>query len=90
MRSISTVHLYDTNREEMKTELQESAKRLIAGSQYGFRKMFGVAFTDDDVPVMVLNLYPNPDIPVEVKGSAIEKLFGGTFAMILEGLKTPY
>jgi len=91
MRSISTVHLYDTNREEMKTELQESAKRLIAGSQFGFRKMFGVAFTDDNEPVMVLNLFPNPDIPVEVKGdTAIALLMRGTFAMVLEGLKPPY
>jgi len=91
MRSISTVHLYDTNREEMRTELQESAKRLIAGSQFGFRKMFGVAFTDDNEPVMVLNLYPNPNIPVEVKGDiAIALLIGGTFDMVLEGLEPPY
>jgi hypothetical protein len=91
MRSISTVHLYDTNREEMRTELQESAKRLIAASQFGFRKMFGVAFTDDNEPVMVLNLYPNPNIPVEVKGDiAIALLIGGTFDMVLEGLEPPY
>lgn len=91
MRSIGTVHLYETSREEMRTELQESAKRLIAESKFGFRKMFGVAFTDDNEPVMVLNLFPNPDIPVEVKNdTAIALLMGGTFAMILEGLKPPY
>jgi len=91
MRSIGTVHLYDTSREEMRTELQNTAKELIAESKFSFRKMFGVAFTDDNEPVMVLNLFPNPDIPVEVKGdTAIALLMGGTFAMILEGLKPPY
>ena len=85
MRSIGTAHLRVTTRETMKTELQNSAKRLIAASQFGFRKMFGVAFTDDDEPVMVLDLN-NPNIPIVVTGDAIEELFGGKFSMILESL----
>ena len=90
MRSIGTVHLYDTNHEEMKAELQNTAKELIAESQFGFQKIFGVAFTDDDEPVLVLNL-KNPNAPIIVTGNtAIEQLLGGTFAAVLSGLKTSY
>jgi len=85
MFSLGTAHLYNTDRKEMRTTLQEMAKSLKNKSGGDFEKFYGVAADDDDVPVMVFDFKENVNNPILTVGDeAIRALLGGDFATILE------
>jgi len=85
MFSLGTAHLYDTNRDEMQTVLQEMAISLKVESGGDFEKFYGVAADDDDVPVMVYDFKEDVNNPILTIGDeAIVALLGGDFATILE------
>lgn len=84
MFSLGTAHLYDTNRTEMRTYLQDMAQRLRLESGTDFEQLYGVAADDESKPVMVLDLLENVNNPILTVGEeAIAELIGGDFATIL-------
>lgn len=85
MFSLGTAHLYDTDRTEMRSQLQRIARNLKVESSTDFQILYGVATDDDDKPVMVLDLLNSVENPILTVGEeAIAELLGGDFATILE------
>ncbi|MCC3459796.1 MAG: hypothetical protein EAZ73_09105 [Oscillatoriales cyanobacterium] len=83
--SLATAHLYDTNRQEMREQLQLMATTLITESSYSFKKLYGVAANDKGKPVMVLNLLKDIQNPLSIVGEeALTELVGGDFATIMQ------
>lgn len=84
MFSLGTAHLYNTNRTEMRSELQQIARQLKVESQGEFQVLYGVATDDGDKPVMVLDLLNSTQYPILTVGEeAIAELLGGDWATIL-------
>ncbi|MEG4286406.1 hypothetical protein QUB68_25065 [Microcoleus sp. A006_D1] len=82
MFSLGTAHLYDTNRAEMRSEMQRIARELKAESIYDFSQLYGVATDDDDKPVMVLNLLDTENPILTVGEEAIAELLGNWATML--------